>query len=95
MSNLLNLGLFQVSGGGVNSNSTQMLRTNTETVGGSYTGMDMMANNGLSANQNQVIVNDRFLITHKNRMLVAIGQYVPGLATPLSVNCLHQIIFSC
>ncbi|XP_003977145.2 replication protein A 32 kDa subunit [Takifugu rubripes] len=44
------------SGGGrVNSNSTQMPRTNTETLGGSYTGVDMMANNGLSANQNQVL----------------------------------------
>lgn len=73
MSNLLNLGLFQVSGGGgVNSNSTQTLRTNTETIGGSYTGMDMIANNGLSANQNQVIVNDRFVISHKNRMMEAI-----------------------
>lgn len=44
----------------MNSNSTQMPRTNTETLGGSYTGVDMMANNGLSANQNQVIVHDGF-----------------------------------
>lgn len=39
--------------------STLMSRTNTESVGESYGGADMMANNGLSANQNQVIFSKR------------------------------------
>lgn len=46
----------------MNSNFTPMSRTNTKTVGGSCTGVDMMATNGLSANQNQVIVNDSCII---------------------------------
>lgn len=51
----------------MNSNLTLMSRTNMETMKGSYTGVDMMATNGLSANQNQVIVNDRSMITPKIR----------------------------
>lgn len=51
----------------MNSNFTPLSRTNTETMGGSYMGADM-ATNGLSANQNQVIVNDRCMITPKIRL---------------------------
>lgn len=39
--------------------STLMSRTNTESMGESYGGADMVASNGLSANQNQVIVDKR------------------------------------
>lgn len=57
----------------MNSNFTPMSRTNTETMGGSHMGADMMAINGLSANQNQVIVNDRCMITAKIRLTVYAG----------------------
>lgn len=79
MSKLLNLSFFQGGGGGgVNSNFTPLSRTNTETMGGSYAGADMMATNGLSANQNQVILNDRCMITPKIRLTETISQYMLG-----------------
>ncbi|XP_068998356.1 replication protein A 32 kDa subunit isoform X1 [Embiotoca jacksoni] len=42
-------------GGGMSSNTTPMSRPTTGSTGGSYTGANDMANNGLSPNQNQVL----------------------------------------
>lgn len=53
--NHLVLFLFQSgAGGGVSSSVTPMSRPGTESMGGGYAGANDMANNGLSANQNQV-----------------------------------------
>lgn len=47
--------LFQSgAGGGMNINVTSMSRPGVGSMGGSYAGANDMANNGLSANQNQV-----------------------------------------
>lgn len=57
--NHLNLCLFQsAGGGGMSSNVTPMSRPVKESMGGGYAGANDMANNGLSANQNQVNHND-------------------------------------
>lgn len=51
--------LFQSgAGGGMSSNVTPMSRPDMGSMGGSYAGANDMANNGLSANQNQVSIND-------------------------------------
>lgn len=47
----------------MNSNLTLMSRMNTETMRGSYTGVDIMAVNGLSANQNQVMITSKIILT--------------------------------
>lgn len=52
--------LFQsAGGGGMSSNVTPMSRPDKERMGGGYAGANVMANNGLSANQNQVNRNDK------------------------------------
>lgn len=43
------------AGGGMSSNATPMSRPGKESPGGSYAGANDMVNNGLSANQNQVL----------------------------------------
>lgn len=51
--------LFQTGvGGGMSSNVTSMSRPDMGGMGGSYAGANDMVNNGLSANQNQVSLND-------------------------------------
>lgn len=42
-------------GGGMSSNATPMSRSGMDNMGGSYAGANDMTNNGLSANQNQVL----------------------------------------
>lgn len=42
----------------MSSNVTPMSRPDMESMGGGYAGANDMANNGLSANQNQVNHND-------------------------------------
>lgn len=42
-------------GGGMSSNVTSMSRSGMDNMGGSYAGANDMTNNGLSANQNQVL----------------------------------------
>lgn len=57
-SNYLVLFLFQLSaGGGMSIDVTPNSRPAGESTGGSYAGANIMANNGLSANQNQVSQN--------------------------------------
>lgn len=52
---VLNKSQSMSSGGGMSSDITPMSRPNTGNMGGSYSGAMDMINNGLSANQNQVL----------------------------------------
>ncbi|GAA6220375.1 replication protein A 32 kDa subunit [Lates japonicus] len=46
---------MSAAGGGTSSNVAPMLRSGTDNTGGSYAGANDIVNNGLSANQNQVL----------------------------------------